>query len=670
MDETQTPTPETASDIWAPWRARVAASRRRRDDRVQEWQQNVELRKGSIGRTADAYNRIAVRSEGRISINQDWPLTKAKIAQLYSQTPEVRLTPRHDQFAPAVPVFGRILNDTIQDSSVGTAIEEVLADVVNASGIGGVLIACDKRTEPRDVPIVDPATLPPGMQAAIMASEVQIPTETVDHVVDVQYPCARISPPDLLIPSDFTGSNYDQARWLGHDGRMTWSQAVLALHLDETVQEQVLGADKRAGGTTHSLNTDEATFKDTEVVNFTEVFYWRHYYHPEETSFKAIQRVVFVDGLDEPVINEPFVGQQRLESGGMVGVTKLPIRILTLTYISDENLPPSDSSIGRFQVDELEASRDAMVQQRKHSVPIRWGDTNRVSPNMRAKLDEGTYQGFIWTNGPGERAVGEVARAAFPAERFEFDRVIKSDLTEIWQVGTNQAGAFASGERSASEARIIQQNFATRVGQERDKVTKFFVGIAECLAGLLAIYGQFELPEDIGASVGPDGAARLATWDRTQIAGEFTYSVRVDSTVLLDAEQRIEQLQRFLNLTAESGYLNPKPVIEEMAELSGLDPAKVVIDPKPKPPEAVKISVSKAEDLNNLLFVASLMATGQAPSPEHIAAAKKLMQEAGLPTMSVVPPSPTDDRPPSEVDRPTDWETAPRIERRAEDFGA
>jgi hypothetical protein len=484
-------TPQAGSDAWGPWRARIAASQRRRKDLVSLWQQNVDARRGRMAETAGR--------DTDTSVNQDWPLTKAKIAQLYSQTPEVRLTPRHDAFKAAVPVFGRILNDTIADSCVGPAIEEVLADVVNASGIGGVLVSCEKRTEPREVPLVDPATLPPEMQQAIATGAAQLPMEIVDHVVDARYPVQRISPADLLVPSDFTGSQYDQARWLGHDGRMTWPQAQLAFGLTDDVKEQVLGTDNRAGGVSNSLNTDTTKFRDTEVVNFTEIFYWRHYYHHDETSFRAIQRIVFVEGIEEPVINEPYAGQQRIESGAIVGVTKLPIRVLTLTYISDDSLPPSDSTIGRFQVDELEASRDAMVQQRKHSIPIRWFDSNRVSPNTRSLLEKGTFQGFIPTNGPGDRAVGEVARASFPQEKFEFDRIIKSDLTEIWQVGTNQAGAFASGERSAREAGIIQQNFQTRVGQERDKVTRFFTGIAEVQAGLLALFGNLdlELPPDV-----------------------------------------------------------------------------------------------------------------------------------------------------------------------------
>lgn len=648
MDDEQT----TTTESWAPWRNRLSAARKRREELVSLWQENVDARRGRVDETSS--------NSADTSVNQDWPLTKAKVAQLFSQTPEVRLTPRDPIFQAVVPQFGRRLNDTIADSDVGSAIEEVLADVINAAGIGAVLVSCETRTEPRDMPVVDPAMLPPEAQRALVTGQLKLPTKVVDAVTDVRYPVQRISPADLLIPSDFTGSVYDQARWLGHDGRMTWAQAVLAFGLDEATKDDVLGTDKRAGGLTNTLNTDSSKFRDTEVVNFTELYYWRHYYHADETNFASIQRVVFVDGLDEPVINELYTGQEQLEGGQLVGVRRLPIRVLTLTYISDDSLPPSDSTIGRFQIDELTASRDAMVQQRKHSIPIRWFDSNRVSPNTRNLLEKGTFQGFIPTNGPGDRAVGEVARASFPQEKFEFDKIIKADLTEIWQVGTNQAGAFAPGERSASEARIIQQNFQTRVGQERDKVSRFFVGIAEVLAGLLALFDDRELQL-------PEGIPKEA------IANGFAYSVRVDSTVLLDASEQIERLQRGLNLTAQSGYVNPKPIIAKIWELLGEDPSQIMIDPQPKAPEPVKVSVSKAEDLMNPLFLSMVLRTGQGPEPADVEAAKKILEALFLPTVPMPPQQPQNG--PSEgietpgIAHPT-WEAAPRIERRAEDGGA
>lgn len=640
------------------WRSRLAASKRRRDDRISLWQENVNARRGSTSGVPETPARTS--EDERIIVNQDWALTKAKIAQLYSQTPEVRLAPKLEQFQKAVYWFGREVNDAITDASVGSTIEEVLSDVINAAGIGGVLVSCERRTEPRDVPMVDPSLLPPDQQAAVQAGVMQLPTQTVNVPVDIQHVVQRISPADLLIPADFTGSNYDHARWLGHDGRMTWEQATVELGLTEDQKDRVVGSDTRASGTMNTLNTDSTAFRDTDVVTYQQVFYWRHFYHADETSFSALQRMVFVTGLDEPVIDEPYRAQQRGSNGQVLGVVKNPIRILTLTYISDDNLPPSDSTISRFQVNELESSRDQMLQQRRHSIPIRWFDANRVSQGTRSLLERGTFQGFIPTNGPGDRAIGEVARAAFPGEKFDFDRVIKGDISEMWQVGSNQAGAFASGERSASEAKIVQQNFQNRVGQERDKVTRFFIGIAEVIAGHLALYGTTQVPDQLGV-------------ERNTLATGFVYSVRSDSTVRMDAQQRIQTLREVLNLTAQSGFINPKPLIAEIIELSGLDPNAVVIDPKPKGPDPVKVSVNQAADLMNPLFVALLMRTGQGPTPEDLAAAKRLLEAAEMPT---IPMQPMDEgaEPPADPETPEasnpNWQMAPRIDRRAEDHGA
>jgi hypothetical protein len=663
-------TAATATETpWAPWLARITAARKRRDDRVAEWQRNVERRSGYTNRSTEHYNSFKASATSGIAVNKDWPITKAKIAQLFSQMPEVRLSPRWPEFQQATTSFGRELNDTLADVGVGSTIEEVLADVVNASGIGGAIVTCEKRTIAKAMP-ADPATLPPDVHAQVLAGTMAMPTEEVEETADLQYLAERISPPDLLIPSDFTGSDYDKGRWIGHEGRLTWIQALVGLAPDETNrglteadQEKVLGRDKRGADTSKTLNPDTDKFRDTDVITYQELFYWRHFYHADETSFKALQRLVFVDGLDEPVINEPYRAQQiDPTSGRMLGVTKFPIRILTLTYISDESLPPSDSSIIRGQVAELEESRQDMMLQRKHSVPMRWGDTNRVSANTRTKLETGEYQSFIWTNGPGDRAIGEVARASYPPEKFEFDKVINNDITEQVQVGTNQAGAFAPGGRSAREAGIIERNFQRRVGQEQDKVSRFLLGIAEVLAGHLAIYGPAAGPDELGGV------------ERAALSTGFTYSVRVDATVRLDAQQQIEQLEHIIDRSAQSPFMDVRHLMAQWLELQGQDPAKSIIEPQPKPPEPVKVSVSKAEDLMNPLFVALLMRTGQGPSPEDLAAAKKLLAEAGMPIIPVLPPpAEGDGAPPREGATPgianPDWQMAPRQDKRDEDGG-
>src|SRR5438045_2709108 len=103
--------------------------------------------------------------------------------------------------------------------------------------------------------------------------------------------------------------------------------------------------------------------------------------------------LVLVDGLDEPALHEPWSGQEIDDATGKyTGACKFPIRVLTLTYISDDAIPPSDTAIGRPQVNEMIKSRSQIVMQRGRSMPIRWYDTNRVGVHVQDSLNRGTYQ--------------------------------------------------------------------------------------------------------------------------------------------------------------------------------------------------------------------------------------------------------------------------------------
>jgi hypothetical protein len=631
-----------------PWLGRIAASRKHRDEKIHDWQTNVRKRAGEPS-SRTAADSTSTKMTSGVTVNKDWPMTKSKIALLYSQTPEIRLSTEDPRAAEVVPMFAKAVNDTIREARVGAAIEEELADVINAAGIGGVIVACEKRQEMRDLPVMD------EMTAAMSGIPMEmVPTQPTLKDVDIRYPVRRLSPACLLIPTDFTGSVYDQARWLGYEDSMPWATAMTEFGLTEDQKEVVVGTDKRVKGDI-TLNDDTNKWRDTEAVNFVELFYWRHFYHPEETSFHALQRRVYVDGLEAPVIDEEYKGQQRTADGKVAGVRRNPIQILTLTYISDECLPPSDSTISRGQVNELEESRDAMAQQRKHSIPIRWFDTSRVSANTRSLIEKGTIQGLVPLMGGGDRAIGEVARANFPPEKYELDRIISSEIADQWTVGPNQQSNFSTGERTAREASIVEKNFNQRVGLERAKLESHVVAIAEILGALMALHGDVGIP--------------------IELLGSITYGVRVDSTVLLDSDQQIQRLEHVIDRSAQSPFVDVRPLLAQWYELHGLDPKKLIIEPKPKPPDPVNLS-GGAEDMANPLFLAALSRTEQLPSPDNVLAVVNLLralgQIPGVPGM-IAPPQqeesdPNDGATPG-IANP-DWQMAPRQDKRDEDGGA
>jgi hypothetical protein len=647
------------------WRKRIDACRTERKKLVDGvWKDNVNYRKGKPFTTDSESDRVAVPI--------DWSFTKAKVANLYSQTPLVRLTPKNPTYAPAVPVFAKELNEVLQrEAKVAVAIEEALADAVNAAGISAVMVGYRATFEDVEVPAVDISTLPPAQAQMLLASK-QIPMQAVKRPVSEQFYAERISPSHLIWDVTFQGSDFDDAPFIGHDGKMTWAQAVREFGLTEDQREDATGGDKQ-----DSLNEDADDQDSSEdEVSYTQIFYKAHVYDAEELYFERLRRIVFVDGIKKPVIHEDFKWQEIDEqTGSYIGVCKFPIRVLTLTYISDNAIPPSDSEVGRPQVDETMRSRSQMILQRDRNVPIRTYDPTRVDPMVAANLQKGIWNGFIPVQGnqtnPG---IAELSRATYPREDWEFDRVTRADLQEAWQVGANQSGQFNPGERSAEEAAIIQQNFATRVGAERARVAKFFCGIAEVMAGLMQMFYDKPNEEPL---IGEQGIARIEkVWDRSKVQGaKFVFSITQDSTVLLDSSQRVAQLMQFINLTGKSGYVNVAPIIAEVATLSGLDPAEVMTQPNPPSPENPNISLrlSGTEDLMNPIAIAMLLKSGQAPSAEEIAAAKLLLQDAMQPPAPPAPPAPQPMQgmggPQMPQGPPEEWGPMGRVTKRVDELG-
>jgi hypothetical protein len=596
-DEPVTPVDEKTKKRNELVRAEIQSCKNYRQRLVSNWSTSIDMRRGKPF--------TSQTDEETVNVPSDWILTKAKMAALFSQLPAVHLDHHPDSLpdnSPFVPTFERRLNDLLRKGGVESAMDECLPDCINAAGIGVVLVSYEAITEDRELP---------GAPDPTSGEET---TESVPYPVDKRYCISRISPADFLWPVSFVGSNFDNAPLLGRSGRTPWPDAKRRFGLTDEEKTRVLGDSRTLlDRLTHDAERENGGNID-ERVSFDEVFIKDHYYDEDAKSFCSIRHLVFVAGKDEPVIDEPWKGQQQGEDGGYIGAEKYPLRVLTLDYISDEAIPPSSSAIGRTQVNELNKSRGQIIKQRERSLPLRWMDVNRVDPSIQHSIMRGTWQAAIPVQGDGGRALGEVARSAFPPENFEFDKIIKGDLHEAWTVGpTGQQILEAKGDSEQ-----LMAPFNTQAGRERARVTSFIIGIAEVLGGLMCLY---EDPSELGEGFTPAFSKSLC------------YSIVADSTVLVDTAQRIARLDGFINKYAKSGFVNIEPLLHEVATLHGLDPKTVIKAPEPKPPETPNISLrlTGVEDLLNPLALAMLVNSGQAPKPEMIEQAKQLIQQSVTP---------------------------------------
>jgi hypothetical protein len=679
IDPTQpAPTPEMSDEQIVPAnntarnkliRQAATACKNYRKKLIKNWDTSVSYRKGLPYSTQS--------DEDRIAVNLDWSFTKMKQASLFSQVPAVRVNhPPHTTSKEVMPwlhAYEQRINDQLVQGGIETTMEEALPDCINASGLGIAMVGHEAITEMVDVPAIDLASLPPAlhqqiMQSGMMPNGTPVPMESVPKVLDKRYCISRVSPSDFLWPLSFTGSNFDDASWIGRTGQIQWATAQRRWKLDPALKEKYVGTTKQTEDRINQDTERDVDAAQEEYVMFDEIFYKEEAYDPDVRQFDAIHHLIFLNGQEKPVVDEPWKGQEfDEEAGQLIGALRYPIRVLSLSYITDEAIPPSDSAIARPQVDELNKSRTQMMLQRQHSLPIRTFDVNRIDPAVQYNLMRGAWQGMIPVQGNGSTIIAEVSRSAFPQENFTFDAVIKADASLAWQVGQEPLG---NDIETKGEANIVQTNFQTRIGRERAKVGAFFCSIAEVLGGLISLY---EDPSSFGEGFTPAISRTLA------------YSILADSTVLLDSNQRLKKINEFVNMWAKSGWVAVEEVAKEAASLSGLDPAVVIRPPQPAPPAEPNISLrfSGAEDMMNPLMLAFLIKSGQAPDSQTIEQAKHLIEGAMVAPPQQIPqlgpdgqlmppgPSPADSTPnpppPAVGDANPNWSAMSKINQRIVD---
>jgi len=610
------------------WRERLDASKRAIDKKLEGWKQRLA---SYVGQPLKV-----MPTDDLVLPNKDLPRVKQKIAQLFYQVPELSLRPRQPQYAGAVFTFQSVLNFYLTHKMhVERTVDEVLTDACAVSGIAASKIGYEVVTEDVDVPAVDEQ-----MAQELMAAGLEVPTESVPVPIHESYFWKRISPAKLIIPTEFTGTDFDDAPWIGFKYRKPLSLAKRQYKLPDDFQQA--GRDEA----TVSEDTDTHD-KPAKEVECSEIWYKAHLFDPEENHPLKQRRLVFIEGRDQPVVHENSPYQRFDEQGKLtVGQKKFPIRVLTLTTVPDEAIPPSDTQITAPLVAELQKSRTQMVQQRKRSQPIRWFNTSLVDAETAEKIERGEIQDFIPLSSPGDQAIGEIARANYPRENFEFQRVIESELQEAWALGSNQLGADSPGEQSATEVRAIQGNTNVRLDYERNKVLRWFLEGAELVGDLLQLYAD---EPDYVEVVGPDGARALSQWDKNLIAGEFVFSAKTNSQLRLDVAQERQDARNAYQLLANEPYANRQKLVEWIASVHDIDPTQFLTQPPPKQPESPNVSFRfSGDDLNPLnpsfAIVLQVLAMGgfQLP-PEVVEQAKvqaaMMMATGGMPQMASGAPS-------------------------------
>jgi hypothetical protein len=427
----------------------------------------------------------------------------------------------------------------------------------------------------------------------------------------------------FLYPTDFDGSRYDDAPWLGmiFTTPRTEAKRLYKLTKDELDAASVSPGDDDRDGEKEDI---------TKRVKGYEIWYRACYFDEKVTHKDHFRKLVYLHGMDKPVVHEdsPY---QKYVNGRLIGVKRYPIRVLSLTYVPDRPIPPSDVTITRPQVAELEKSRTLMMLQRERSLPLRWFDLNQVPEEVESLLQDGVVGGWIPMNGPATNAIGEIARATYPRENFEFDRVINSEIGGAWSLGPDQLGQDAPGESTAREVAERSSATNTRLDYERSKVLRWFTEGAEVVFGLLQM---FATQPRYAEMVGDEGAARLVQWNNQMLMGDYAFEARPDAALRLDAASDRQQALNVYQLLRRDELVDAKGLLTEVVRTHNMLPEKTLVQQPPEPqPDRPNISFRfSGEDLDptrpHALMVYDLMAkSGIALDPNVIQQARQLAEK-------------------------------------------
>lgn len=609
------------------WQSRIDASTKAADAKKDAWKPFVS---SYMVRSSGA----PLQGDHDVVVPLTYAYVELKKSQLRFQVPEVNLKPTRPEWAGPARVFEGALNHELAQLGIDATLDMITTDVL-VCGIAAVKVGYFADIRTKQVPVMGPPVDVYGQPMPIHPLTGQ-PTEPVqqtdpvtgeprfeaqDWVAHECYYADRFPPENLLIPPEFSGSDFDTAAYLGGRFQLDVPTAIVRYNLPPDFQPtatkpiETLSSDEQPDG------RDTLTTKDVEV---TELFYLATVFaeqddetaDPEtpgdETAERPhigqYRRLVFIKGRSEPVVHEDSPYQFLDETDGKLkGMKGNPFHVLTLRYLPGSAYPVSDVEAGFPSVEEINIGRSQMVNFRDRVMPMTGIDRLRASKELKEKLETNAdikIGRVIGVDGPPNEVIQPIAVPQFPRDNFKFNEVAEDSFRLAWSMGKNQTGLTEDGEPiTATEVQAAQAATDTRLAYEQGRFLKWFCKLAEKVGANIQ---QFKDEPSYAEIVGEDGVKTLQAWNRTggqgiaSVAGEFVYTARPDAALRLDVNADRQQKTQLYTQLGNDPNCNRVELLKAVLVAYGLDPAKIVVEQLPeKGPEPPRISWSfKGEDLS------------------------------------------------------------------------
>lgn len=571
----------------------VELARRERQRHEPWWDANLAAYAPNPGKDPQAYGED-------VNTNRDFTLVERKKADLFYQRPDVTLqpTPLIERPIPQIdPATGQPVVDPQTGQPVTTsavpalrAHEEILNAQLGPDGIDAVSMV--------HAALFD-VLCPAGIGATVMGYEAVFrPVTEIDpetgQPITVQVPLhercfwEHLSPKQLIIPHDFRSTQWDRAPYLGYE---------FTLPLTETNRQryklppEFRGSRPRAQEQHFdhgSPTADEPALPDVftgVVLWYKSALYRDDVFHPDHLTY-----VVMVDGLDEPVIHEDCPYQTLDERGRLTpdSLVGFPIHPLTIRVLTDSAYPPSDCTMIRPLVNELNVFRSQMVQYRDAQV-LRWFyNTDTMPTDAVTKIVRSPIGGMIGVPQEAFQSSPDgpfkpMPHGSMPRESFASNDYIDNDIARTTAIDANAAGVQSSATQTATEAQIQASNANARLDFERGRVLQWYVKGVTKFSTLIQRYFSVE---DAAAIVGPERAQIWDQWRKT-VPAALAFTAMPDSALRVDQAVDRRQAQELYTYLANDPYIGAgrAKLLERLLRKFHINPEGIVHQPPPPSPQ-------------------------------------------------------------------------------------
>ena len=570
------------------WRGQIERATATRARYERWWDSNLKDYAPQASDDPDRWNKD-------VNTNRSFTLVERKKADLFYQRPDVTLqpTPLMDGPIPnyqgppdpqsgqptqipmstALSAHEEIVNESLGPDRVDATrmVHQTLYDVLCLQGVGFTKMGYESVTLP------DPLS--------------GTPVPIYENVFWQHFSGKR-----AVIPADFRSTEWDRAPFLGY-------QFELPLTPGNRIKYQLppdFTGSKGSSDKLHYNHGADQTSPD-DLFTGTELWYRSCLYRDDRPHPEHLTHLVLVDGIDEPVIEEDSPDQSLAPDGSLTpdSLIGFPIHPLNTRTLTDSAYPPSDVTMIRPLVNELNRFREQMVEYRDAQT-LRWMyNTDTLPKEALEKIVRAPIGGMIGVPAEafaGEGVIKELPHGSMPRESFTSNDYIDNDIARTTAIDASGAGVQSTGSTTATEQQIIAANANARLDFERGVVLQWYVKGVTKFSTLLQRY----LPvQDAAKIVGPDRAAAWDAW-RKAVPSSLAFTALPDSALRTDQAVDRKQAQDLYSYLANDPFIakGRQKLLEKLLRKFHIDPAGIVSPPDPPKPEPPKLALSfKGEDL-------------------------------------------------------------------------